>query len=92
MNIYNLTSNEVTRLIKSLKSFKKNVNFNSPLFGKIKDDTPLLDQENQIEYKFHRYRHPLDSSRFSLHIRFTESNDHLIRSKRYLCNTFPKRI
>lgn len=79
MEIYNLSSNEVNRLIKSLKTFKESATFKKPILGKIKDDTPLIDYENQIEYKFHRYRHPLDSTRFSLHMRFTENNDHLIR-------------
>lgn len=79
MNIYNLTSDEVNRLIKSLKYLKESTSFDSPMIGKIKDDNSLFDYQNQIEYCFHRYRHPLDNKRFSMHIRFIESNDHLIR-------------
>lgn len=66
-------------MIKSLKKFTEDVAFESPLIGKIKDDHSLIDSKNKIEYHFHRYRHPLDSARFSMHIRFKETNDHLIR-------------
>ena len=79
MDIYNLTSEEVNRLIKSLKHLKAGVLFDSPLVGMIKDDAPLTDYTNQIEYKFHRYRHPIDTNRFSMHIRFMDSDEHLIR-------------
>lgn len=79
MDIYNLSSEDVERLINSLKHFKQDIEFDDPMFGKIKDDSPLIDDVNQIEYKFHRYRHPIESKRFSMHIRFTETNAHLIR-------------
>ena len=79
MDIYNLDENQVQRLIRSLKLLQDDVMFDDPLIGKIKDDHSLTDYENDIEYKFHRYRHPLDTKRFSMHIRFTESNDMLIR-------------
>lgn len=79
MNIYSLTDTEVKRLIDSLKNCQKQIPADTPLIGKIKDDTPIVDFENHIQYQLHRYRNPIDDSRFSLHIRFKESNDHLIR-------------
>ncbi|USS88509.1 hypothetical protein M3M39_03275 [Fructilactobacillus hinvesii] len=49
------------------------------MIGKIKDDTPVTDDKNGIEYKLHRYRNVFDENRFSLHIRFKNTNDMLIR-------------
>ncbi|QED60283.1 hypothetical protein FUT28_10485 [Enterococcus durans] len=50
-----------------------------PVIGKIKDDTLVLGMSDGIEYKLHRYRHHLEKERFSIHLRFKETNDHLIR-------------
>lgn len=79
MDIYNLSDDEVTRLIDSLKQFHEDITFADPLFGRIKDDSSLRDHKNNIEYIFHRYRHPLENDRFSMHIRFLDNNDILIR-------------
>ena len=79
MNITVLTDIEVKRLIKSVKLCQKQIPNETPLIGRIKDDTPVIDFKNHISYQLHRYRHPIDNSRFSLHIRFKDTNEHLIR-------------
>lgn len=50
-----------------------------PEFGRLNDDTPVLSIAENIEYKLHRYRHPLEKDRFSIHLRFRETNEQLIR-------------
>ncbi|MFC6179984.1 DUF6978 family protein [Lactiplantibacillus daowaiensis] len=79
MDITELTDLEVNQLINSVKKCERSIPGETPLIGRIKDDTPVLDFENHIKYILHRYRHPFDASRFSLHIRFTDTNDILIR-------------
>ncbi|EAC2375068.1 hypothetical protein ABQH09_001809 [Listeria monocytogenes] len=74
-----LTDNEVQQLIKSIKKLKHIIPSEMPEFGKIKDDTITLGVYDNIEYKLHRYRHPYDSQRFSIHLRFVNNNEHLIR-------------
>ena len=70
---------QVQNLINSIKQFKESLPIEMPAFGKIKDDTLVLGVYEQIEYKLHRYRHPIDMSRYSIHLRFKETNDILIR-------------
>lgn len=74
-----LSDLQVQALIKSSKEMKENLPIEMPEFGKIKDDTLVLGHYNHIEYKLHRYRHPIDSERFSIHIRFVENNEQLLR-------------
>lgn len=70
MDITKLSDDEVQNLINSLKNCEKRFPNEMPLIGRIKDDTPVVDFKNHIEYKLHRYRHSIDTERFSLHIRF----------------------
>lgn len=80
MNVLNhLTDIQVKNLIHSLKHMKGKLPSEMPVIGKIKDDTLVLGIIEGIEYKLHRYRHPLEKERFSIHLRFKETNDHLIR-------------
>ncbi|MGM0145318.1 hypothetical protein IGJ94_001880 [Enterococcus sp. AZ153] len=80
MNILNhLIDIQVKNLINSLKYMKEKLPSEMPVIGKIKDDTLVLGMSDGIEYKLHRYRHPLEKERFSIHLRFKETNDHLIR-------------
>ena len=79
MDIVNLNDSEVQALISSLKNCSQSIPTDMPFEGRIKDDTPVVDFKNHIEYILHRYRNPIQSSRFSLHIRFKETNDILIR-------------
>jgi hypothetical protein len=79
LDLGGLTDNEVKELLQSLKRCTRQIPEDMPLIGRIKDDTPVVDFKNHIEYFLHRYRNPFDSKRFSLHIRFQQTNDHLIR-------------
>jgi hypothetical protein len=79
LDIVNLNDSEVQALISSLKNCSQSIPTDMPFEGRIKDDTPVVDFKNHIEYILHRYRNPIQSSRFSLHIRFKETNDILIR-------------
>ena len=77
--IEHLTDQEVRFLINDLKIAKEIIPPELPLWGKIKDDTLIQGTINSIEYQLHRYRHPIDNTRFSISLRFLKSNDMLIR-------------
>ncbi|MFV0560270.1 MAG: DUF6978 family protein [Enterococcus sp.] len=77
--LYHLSDVQVENLIKSAKQVKQSIPREMPQFGKIKDDTLVIGTYDNIEYKLHRYRHPIDDERFSIHLRFKSTNDHLIR-------------
>lgn len=79
MKITGLTDNQVQQLLASLKNCTRPIPNEVSLIGKIRDETPVVDFSNHIEYKLFRYRSLIQSSRFSLHIRFKETNDILIR-------------
>ena len=74
-----LSSVQVQNLIESLKAAKRELPILMPEFGRIKDDTPVLGIYEGIEYKLHRYRHPYEKDRYSIHLRFKENNEHLLR-------------
>lgn len=74
-----LSDIQVHNLINSLKKFKEELPKEMPNFGKIKDDTLVLGVHDNIEYKLHRYRHPYDDKRYSIHLRFKGNNDILVR-------------
>lgn len=78
MNVYKLTPTEVECLLNSAKTMEENYPTDIPL-GKIDDQFILVDDIYGIDYKFRRYRHPIDDSRFSISIRFKENNAFLIR-------------
>lgn len=79
MNIEDLNDQEIQILLNSLKKCQKEIPDDIPLIGKIKDDTPVIDFSNKVEYILHRYRNPINIQRFSLHIRFKFTNEILIR-------------
>lgn len=79
MDISNLTLQEVNQLIKSNKELIKEFPNQISLIGKIKDDTDVLGNFDGVEYKLHRYRHPLETDRYSIHLRFSNTNECLIR-------------
>lgn len=79
INITNLSESEVKQLLSSIKNCTKAIPGDTPIIGKIKDDTPVVDFQNHIKYKLHRYRGSIETNRFSLHIRFQDNNQHLIR-------------
>lgn len=74
-----LTESQINNLISSLKKILGNIPIEMPEFGRLKDDTLVLGVYDDIEYKLHRYRHPLEKNRFSIHLRFKETNEHLMR-------------
>lgn len=74
-----LSEVQIRNLIASLKHMKEQLPIEMPEFGILKDDTAVLGAADGIEYKLHRYRHPLQKDRFSIHLRFKETNDILIR-------------
>ena len=78
MDVDNLTPVEVDTLIKSAKYMQDAYPTDIPL-GKINDQFDLLDDTNNIDYKFRRYRHPIDDTRFSISIRLKENNAFLVR-------------
>lgn len=70
---------EVQELRQSIKTAIEKIPIEQPLFGKIKDDTIVEGHFDKIKYKLHRYRHPIDDTRFSISLRFSQTNDTLIR-------------
>jgi len=78
MKLDTLTDIEVAALIKELKYFLNNPQFDIPMFGKYKDEEVVLDKLNNIEYRFKAYRGSLDT-KYSIHIRFLDNNIHLVR-------------
>lgn len=78
-SLEHLNEIQVNNLIKSVKEFRENLPIEMPEFGLIKDDTLVLGIVENIEYKLHRYRHRLEKNRFSIHLRFKETNDQLLR-------------
>ena len=79
MAIFELSEATVQQLIRSTKYCEHRLSRQDKSVGKIKDDTPVIDFTHNIEYTLHRYRHPIDPSRFSIHLRFKITNAILIR-------------
>lgn len=78
MNIDNLSESEVVILINKVKHFLDNPQFSIPIFGNFKFDEDVQDPDNKIKYKLHAGRGNL-SSKYSIHIRFSDNNFHLVR-------------
>jgi hypothetical protein len=78
MDINKLTPAEVDSLINSAKMMLDKYPTDMPL-GKIDDQFDLCDDSNGIDYKFRRYRHPIDDTRFSISIRIKNNNAFLVR-------------
>lgn len=79
MDLDRLSDSEVFILVKSLKKLKKDLNLEITNSGKIKRDEQVMGIYDGIEYKLHLYRNPIEERRYSIHLRFTENNHHLIR-------------
>lgn len=79
LDLDKLSDSEVFILIKSLKSLKKELNIKMTSSGKIKRDEQVIGNHDGIVYKLHLYRNPIEDKRYSIHLRFTENNHHLIR-------------
>lgn len=84
MNVNNLTDTEVQQLIHRLKHPKNIISFNetyqniSRLFGRI-DIEELIIDDGDIEYILSAYQGRLEGNSFSIHLRFKENHEHLIR-------------
>lgn len=78
-DLTHLSDLQIRNLISSLKKFKESLPPDISVYGKIKDDTLVLGEYDNIEYKLHRYRHPIDLDRYSIHLRFKSTNEILIR-------------
>lgn len=78
MNPDKLTDDEVNQLIHEVKEFLDHPSFNTPSFGKYRQEENLSDNSNGIIYKLHIYRGALES-KYSMHIRFSSNNTHLVR-------------
>ncbi|QRZ33436.1 DUF6978 family protein [Lactococcus cremoris] len=79
LDIEHLTDLEVKELISELKRVTGKFPPLMQLYGQIKDDTIVEGTLNNIEYKLHRYRHPIDNTRFSISLRFSQTNETLVR-------------
>jgi len=81
MEIRDLTDEQVDLIIKELKLPLVNLDINlldSP-FGKLSLTSNLLSQVNDIKFKLDIHRGNKEPGRFSLNLRFSETNDTLVR-------------
>lgn len=84
MDYGNLNDQEVQWVIKKLKYPKKLLLFEeikitiSSLFGRIDVDELIVDNDD-IQYLFHIFRGKRNPERFSIHLRFKETHDILVR-------------
>ena len=84
MDLDNLNNQEVQILINRLKEPKNRLSYDkihhqlSSLFGTIDIDEAVIDDDD-IEYILHIYRGRIKSTRFSIHLRFKDNHQHLVR-------------
>lgn len=85
MNIDNLSESEVVILIRNVKHFLDNPQVSIPLCGTYEFDENVQDPDSKIKYKLHARRGNLNI-KYSIHIRFSDNNLHLVR----LCINGPR--
>lgn len=84
MDLHNLNNNQVNELLERLKYPKNTISYHkinatiSALFGKIDVEELILDDDD-LQYVLRIYRGKYNPDRFSIHLRFKETNDHLAR-------------
>ncbi|MFV8211989.1 DUF6978 family protein [Streptococcus pluranimalium] len=84
MDLQNLNNTQVDELLKRLKYPKNTISYQkinaiiSALFGKIDIEEAILDVDD-LHYILRIYRGKYNAERFSIHLRFKETNDHLAR-------------
>lgn len=84
MDLQNLNNTQVDELLKRLKYPKNTISYQkintiiSALFGKIDIEEAILDDDD-LHYILRIYRGKYNAERFSIHLRFKETNDHLAR-------------
>lgn len=74
-----LTDKEVNELIAAIKESLNNLPGSFPLVGKVNGDYKITDKNNQIDYTLHVYRGKINTTRYSIHIRFNHNHQHLVR-------------
>lgn len=79
MDLDKLTNSEVETLLESIKQLKQKLFLDTNFSGRIKQTEEVLGIHNGIEYKLYLYRNPVQSDRYSIHLRFKENDQHLIR-------------
>lgn len=84
MDLDKLTDSQVQELIDRLKFPKNTISYEkintviSSLFGKIDIDEAIIDDDD-LQYILHIYRGQYNPDRFSISLRFQETNNHLAR-------------
>lgn len=78
MNLDELGTSEVYELISALKLFLNHPTLSIPTLGKYQKENVVSDTKNNIEYKLKIYRGNLNI-KYSIHIRFIDTNKHLVR-------------
>lgn len=84
MNYSNLDDAQVQEIINRLKYPKNQLSFDqifntiSSMFGRIEVDETIIDDDD-IQYIFHIFRGRINNERFSIHLRFKDFYDHIIR-------------
>lgn len=81
MDIRNLSDQEVNLIINELKLLLERLDMNllSSPFGRISTTHPILSQSNDIKFKIDIYRGNREPGRFTINLRFEETNDCLVR-------------
>nr|WP_315527271.1 hypothetical protein [Carnobacterium maltaromaticum] len=80
-----LNDSEVNDLIRQLKHPSEIFTLNeinrklSALFGNIDITESIIGTSDKIEYKLHIFRGKRDRHRFSIHLRFKKTHNHLVR-------------
>ncbi|MDR2833696.1 MAG: hypothetical protein LBV67_08280 [Streptococcaceae bacterium] len=85
MDFENINDDEVKQLIDALKKPTKKFelqkiydSIQSLPVGNLKSNHAVIDEDNDISYILHQYRGRI-GDRYSIHLRFKENNEHLIR-------------
>lgn len=81
LDILNLNKQEVDLIIKELKQMLTTLDMNilNTPFGRIKKDLQIVSNINNINFKLSIYRGNIEPERFSLNLRFNDTNECLVR-------------
>lgn len=78
MDLEKLSDDEVNMLIDEAKTSLTNISINIPLVGKYNLDMRVKGETSNLIYTFHARRGKIEN-KYSMHIRFKETNTHLVR-------------
>lgn len=81
MDIRDLSDNQVYLIIEELKLSLKHLDFNllNTPFGRVSFTNDVLSRINDIKFKLDIYRGNREPDRFNLNLRFSETNETLVR-------------